>query len=692
MFFFYDWLYGQPDGFEYNYFLHQMIPSPRFAVNSIKYDPSDLAPSNFSNPTPGTGALPRRFYQLDWWEGSGSNDHYNYTDDTEGNYPGLFGVKRAKFYLANSSVKDFFVESDVLVDFRTQGLAIGEKHYDPYRYTDYIAMFNMNPDIITMGNQYRYDYSLSISKAYTQYFSQGNLQNRYYDPQVASLCYTYLPDRIYYSLPQQNESFKDSWFIFLANNYNEFKSQISGVKSINKSGIFITFKNDSPLMYQGVDTLQTDLGTKITIGDGGLFSQPGQSVSNADKPYEYGSSQNRLGVISTPAGLFYISENQAKIFNYADGLKEISQIGLKWWFTIFLPYKLTEDFPNYPWQDNPVAGIGCQALYDNTNSIIYFAKKDYKLKEELKDQVGYVSLVTSGKSKGTGDYFTLNGTGRYLIGDPTLFEDASWTLSYDPKNNFWISYHDWHPDFNLPTKTTFLTTKKNTIWKHNYVCNSYCNYYGQDYPFEVEIPVITGEAVTTVKSVQYALECYKRSNVNCVDQFQVLDFNFDKAVVFNSEQVSGYLNLNIFPKNNITLSLEYPKPNPGIIVEPNVQPLPGFDILFSKEENKYRFNQFWDITKDRGEFPTSSGYPPQGPLVPGTTELLGNYTEEFLWVTQPNGYIKTLNPNNMDINKPFLQRKKFRHYLNFLHLRRDVSNNTNMILKLTSTKNQLSPR
>ncbi len=200
------------------------------------------------------------------------------------------------------------------------------------------------------------------------------------------------------------------------------------------------------------------------------------------------------------------------------------------------------------------------------------------------------------------------------------------------------------------------------------------------------------ETVTTVKSVQYALECYKRSNVNCVDQFQVLDFNFDKAVVFNAEQVSGYLNLNIFPKNNITLSLQYPKPNPFILVEPNVQPLPGFEILFSKEENKYRFNQFWDITKDRGEFPIGSGYPPQGTLIPGTTELFGNYPQQFLWDTQPNGYIKTLNPNNMDINKPFLQRKKFRHYLNFLHLRRDVSSNINMILKLTSTKNQLSPR
>ena len=136
-------------------------------------------------------------------------------------------------------------------------------------------------------------------------------------------------------------------------------------------------------MYQGVDTLETDLNTKITIGDGGLFSQPQQSVSNADKAYEYGSSQNRLSVISTPVGIFYMSQNQGRVFTYAQGLQEISQTGLKWWFILYLPYKLTQDFPDYPWQDNPVAGIGCQATYDSSSSVLYFAKKDYLLKIRL---------------------------------------------------------------------------------------------------------------------------------------------------------------------------------------------------------------------------------------------------------------------------------------------------------------------
>jgi hypothetical protein len=682
MLFFYNWLYDQPDGFEYNYKLYNMIPDARFWVNSKKYDVQDLIPNNFGpSMQPGTGAFPTKFYKLD-------NKNYEFSNDSVGNYPGVFRVNDSYFYVANSGVRDFFVESEVLVDFRTDGELEFEKHYNPYRYTDLVSMFDTDPQIITRGNIWRYDYSLSITKLFNQYFSSGNLQNRYYNPKIAKLCYTYYPDRIVYSLPQQEESSKDSWFVFLVNNYKEFKSQISAVKPINKSGIIITFKNDSPLMYQGVDTLQTELGTKVTIGDGGLFSQPPQAVSNSDRPYEYGSSQNRLSVIGTPAGIYYISQNQGKIFLYGGGLKEISQAGLKWWFSEFLPYKLTEDFPDYPYQDNPVAGIGCQSVYDNENSIVYFSKKDYKLKQEFvgQDVIQYVPLILSGKNKGKGDYFTnLNFPGSvYLLGDEAIFENASWTISFDPKNQFFLSYHDWCPDLTFPTKNTFLTTKVDGIWKHNSGCTSYCNFYGTNYPFEIELPIITGQTVTTLKSVEYILESYRKEPNNCVDQFHVLDFNFDRAVIYNSEQVSGYLNLNIFPKNNVTLSEQYPKLNQSNLA--------SFDILFSKEENKYRFNQFWDITRDRSEFPIGSDYPPTGPVIPGTTVLQGNYADRFIWITQPNGYIKDLNPANLDFQKPETQRKKFRHYLNFIRFIKDISTDTNMIVKITNTKNQISPR
>lgn len=686
MCFFYDWLYNEPDGFEYNYYLKSMIPHPRFRLNSQLYDSSDLAEifQDFKNfvgnagNLPGTGWKPSSFYNLDYFENLGQ--YYNYTTDTAANYPGFFICRDSYFYLAASSIRDFFVESEVLLDFRKQADNIGNKFYDPYRYTNYQEMFDMNPEIMGKNSFYQYDYSLSVSKLYNQYFSLGSIQSRYYDPNVSELCYTYFPNRIIYSLPQQDEAIKDSWMVYLVNNYKTFKSQISGVKPINKSGIIITFKNDSPLMFQGVDTLNTDLGTKVTIGDGGLFSQPAQAVANSDKAYEYGASQNRLSVISTPVGIFYISQAAGKIFSYGSGLQELSQQGMKWWFTLFLPYKLTVDFPLYPYQDNPVAGIGCQSVFDNTNTILYFCKKDYQLIDKYKGRTTYVPL----RADGTGDYFIVdkNDAFQYRLGDPTIFRDASWTISYDPKSQFWISFHDWHPDLLLPTKDVFISTKGTGGWRHNWICDSYCNYYGQDYACEIDIPIVSGQTITTTRSIEYIMEAYRKAD-NCVDSHHVLDYNFDTAVVYNSEQVSGYLNLNLYPKNDLVLARQYPKVN----LNNN-----SFDILFSKEENKYRFNQFWDITKDRGEFPIGGTYPPIGPVIPNTTLLIGNYTNETTWITEPDGFRRVLNTNNLDYTKPQLQRKKFRHYMSFVNLKKNKSGNTNIILKINNSKNEISLR
>ena len=49
------------------------------------------------------------------------------------------------------------------------------------------------------------------------------------------------------------------------------------------------------------------------------------------------------------------------------------------------------------------------------------------------------------------------------------------------------------------------------------------------------------------------------------DRFHDLDYNFDEAVIYNSEQVSGLLELVLEPKNNIQLSMLYPIVGPNSI-------------------------------------------------------------------------------------------------------------------------------
>ena len=117
------------------------------------------------------------------------------------------------------------------------------------------------------------------------------------------------------------------------------------------------------------------------------------------------------------------------------------------------------------------------------------------------------------------------------------------------------------------------------------------------------------------------------------------------------------------------------KNNPlSIIANPVVNPiLNAIEIYCSKEENKYRFNQFWDITKDRGEFATS---PPV----------------ESMWLTDCSGYKKVLNAKYIDIFKIPTEHKKFRHYGNTVLFKKNISGDKKMILKLSNVKRNLSPR
>jgi hypothetical protein len=615
-FFFNNWLMGEPDLTEIDYRSYMNIAYPRFWVDST-----------------------RQSYKL--FKNVANTRSLDERDSS------LFFVSQGFFYLFYSGVRDFYVESGINLAHRDWEEDISKRHYDHLEYSDWANMFRS--DFIKNGNYYKYDYSLSISKLFNNYSSWGNLYPRDYDPAIASTCYIYRPKRIHYSLPQEQELRKDNWRIFLANNYKDFNGQVTVVKSVNKTGALFMMNNQSPVQFTGVDQLQTDTGVKLTIGDGGLFQQPLQNIVNSDESYEYGSCQNKFSVIGTTYGVFWVSQNQGKVFQFSGQLKEISRDGMKWWFANYLPSQLLKVYPTYPFSDNPVIGVGVQMIYDNTNEVVYITKKDYKPiqgRSLLIDEKGFYKVTTGGKV-----YIPLT--------DTTYFENASWTVSYDPKSQTWISFHDWIPSFLIPGKAHFMSVNINSIWKHNVRCDSFANYYNVNYPFEVEFVSATGQQVNSMRNIEYLLEAYTFHN-DCRDKFHILDSNFDQAIIYNSEQVSGLLELELKSKSNPLSLLTYPQIRTQSI-----------GINYSKEENKYRFNQFWDITKNRGEF--------QSVNLP-------------MFNTEPNGYKFQINPAYVDYNKSSLERKKFRHNVNKVLLRKQVSNNTKYLFKISNQKLLQSPR
>jgi hypothetical protein len=677
--FYNDWLIGEPDGYEYNYLEHVNVPFPRYWINTREYDPTRLMQpfvntmygaviggaiaggiaglfnKSFGERTilgisvtdfttiAGTllGGITAGAISLQTFKSQVLPNDYFYLDRQRSECASKigFGVKNGYFYLFANGVKDFFVESEINLAQRDWGEDLGERHYDTYTFTDIQSLFRS--DIIKSGNFYSYDYSLSANRMLGNYVSWGALPSRDFNPEISTSCYSYYSSRAIYSLPTTQELIRDNWKLFLANNYYTFDYDVKTIKAINQSGAMVFYNYASPTFFAGVDQLQTGNGIKVTIGDGGLFATPQQSTSNAEAVYEYGACQSLYGILNTPAGLFWISQDQGKVFQYGGqgGLKEISKSGMKWWFATYLPSQLLKQFPDFELKDNIAVGVASVLTYDNTNEVLYVCKKDYKLKDE------YVGLVTYDK-----DNLFKQGNRIIPLGNPLYFDNASFTISYDVKTEVWLSFHDWHPDFIFSSRKHFMTVKDLGVWKHNDRCDRYSNFYGTDYPFEIEFVASTGKEVTTLKSVEYQVECYKYDST-CQDKNHILDWNFDRALIHNTEQTSGDLKLTLRPKNDPITILDYP-----IINSDNI------NILYSKEENKYRFNQFWDVTRNRGE-----------------------YTENYqtIWKTEPNGYIRTLNPLYTNYNRSELQHKKIRHYLNKILLKRLVSEDVKILFRIS---------
>jgi len=646
-FYFNEWLYNQPDGTEFDYKESFLGLYPRYWADFTKYEVQGILGSIVGNvSSPGSWNVPSNYNNLDegaFFNPSGLSISFGLLSSLS------FGKKDSYFYLFQSGVRDFYVESEINVDQRDWG-ELDEQKYYPIL-SSLPELFDTR--IIKSGNYFKINPSVSISRLFSNVTTWGSMQSRYYSPLVSSLCYQYLTNRVIYSLPANVDQLKDFWRSFLPNNYKDFVSPVTAIRPIGKNGALMLFKHDSPVLFQGSETLETDIGTKLTIGDGQLFSQPFQSVVNSDESYEYGSCQDKFSVINTPVGVYYISQNQGKIFSLGSNLEEISAIGKRWWFSKFLPMRLLVDFPDFELTDNPVVGVGCQTIYDNDFQLLYFCKKDYELRKDLPSSI----TVTY---TGNGRVFLVNGGQKIFLGDPNYFNDVSWTISFDPKTKAWISYHDWHPDMTIPSKLNFISTKGSGMWRHNDTTASYCNFYGVNYPFQIEYVQNTGQTVSTLKSIEYIMEAYIY-DTDGIDRFQVLDYNFDELVIYNTEQVSGLLKMNSAPKIDPFIRLNYPQVNPNSI-----------DIIYEKQEQKIRVNQFWDITDDRGEF--------------------NGAVQRPIWLTAWDGYKRDLNPANLDYNKSVFERKKFRHYFANVLLSKRVSNNVKMLMKIANNKTLTSPR
>lgn len=610
-----------PDGVEYDYRLYRNIAYPRYWMDSTKYDFSELLSGNTVNFTKFSRTTAGK-YNLDCKK---SNDGKN-----------IARIDDAYMYLSNNCVIDFFVECDYIIDFREKSQV---QHY---------SKDNTNLSFLFRSDNLEKQEEFNISRVYSDIYTTElvSLQQRE-DFSETNRISTNQENSVIYSLPAFNLQKADNWQYFLPANYFAFRESdfgtLTSVHKLDQDRMIFLFSKSSPFVSVGRDFLQLEQsGRKIEIGDGGLFAQDPRELLPTDN--NYSSSTSRYAFSNTHLGRFYPSERQGRIISYTESLNDVSRQGMSYWCKNYMPIFLYKYFPTYNEQENPISRVGYLSSFDSVNETYYLSKRDFSPK---------IAGIVYKNGK-----FTYNNI-EISLRDEKYFNDISWTLSYSPTEEAFISYHDWHPDWIIQTENHFLSVKGKGVWKHNESYESFCNFFGKDFPFELEVTSNSGQQIETVRNIEYILEVYKYKNSGR-DRFHVLNENFDRLIVHNTEQISPLLNLvkgNPNPEEN----LKYPKKASNI----------SYDVTFFKEENKYRVNQFWDSVKDRGEFTNS---------------------EVHLFPTDESGYKQIINPAALDINKLEEQRKKFRHYFNKFRLIKTISGDKKFLSKILNIKKLLSSR
>jgi hypothetical protein len=143
------------------------------------------------------------------------------------------------------------------------------------------------------------------------------------------------------------------------------------------------------------------------------------------------------------------------------------------------------------------------------------------------------------------------------------------------------------------TSGNFIETRTGCLWRHLTDPEHFNYFYGVIEPYIIEYPFSYQYHDEILQSVKDYTKCYKylpdeSDEYVTANKIETDDKWFNKAVVYNGQQSSGMLELVAKPINNMRLLLSYP-----------LYGAESKTITFTKSDNFYNFNTFWDVVKDK---------------------------------------------------------------------------------------------
>lgn len=238
------------------------------------------------------------------------------------------------------------------------------------------------------------------------------------------------------------------------------------------------------------------------------------------------------------------------------------------------------------------------------------------------------------------------------------FKDVSWTVSYSPILNSWLSFYSYKPNYYINHNTYFQTGINNTsdpsefgLWSHLLTNKSYQVFYGKKHPFTIEYGIKDEYLTKTFYNVHLWVEA--RRYQNDYDYSSSLGITFNKAIVYNNVSCSGHLNLRAEP-NRIARSKDYPKTNPD-----NTQ-----DIMITNSDRfKWSYNYFYNRVRYN--------------------------TSNIPFILRDDNQIEvSANPNIVNFKgKPVLERLTGNWFLNRISY--DLDTRYSLIFKFTSSESEI---
>jgi hypothetical protein len=483
------------------------------------------------------------------------------------NSSGMYLNNEAKFYLFSYGFPYFLVESEINCNYRYSGYEDRDQFYprigDISRYTQEKVVS------IKAQEDFRYNSVYSMTALKTNWRLLPFNYNREQQDKLAIGTNSLIVSK----QDRDEVSLTDPWLYYDALDMHEFPrkfGELVSITSIESNALLVRFTNGMTLLEAGNDVMDQLAANEASFNTTDLG---------------YAGTQHQT-IASTEYGHFTVDAKRGKVFRVkpsGQGIDEVTK-GMEKWFKEQLPFKILSQYPQAK-VDNAYKGLGLIIGWDDRLKRLFITKKDFLVKTtkllavKWEDEIGFHTVA--GGVKTPLDYTNVE-----------FFEDCSWTVAYSPLTNTWISYYSFKPNYFVSYSDFFQTgvnysndASEIGVWSHMSFLSSYQVFYGRLYPFTVEYAIPTKYANSVLQTVTYLLDVKKYYNK--YDSADVYGKGFNKAIIYNSQQNSGLLNLVHQRENDLSQMVLYPRHNATSI-----------DILQSEMDGRWSFNYFYNLIKN----------------------------------------------------------------------------------------------